>query len=138
MNGVGFEKLLSKTDCNQSSTHQSGILIPKTVDGLLEFLPSLDGGIKNPRELVRCVDESGDEWVFFLIYYNNRLHDDGGTRNEYRLTRTSGFLRARSASAGDYFQISKTSSESFYRINIRSEQYELPALIQLKGWRQIH
>ena len=135
---VIFEKLLSRTDCNQSFTHQSGMLVPKTVDGLLLILPFLDKNVKNPREFINCVDEFGEAWTFTLIYYNNKLHDEGGTRNEYRLSGLHRYLKARSATAGDCFQISKPPNESHYRISVIAKIYETSKTIRLRGWRKIH
>ena len=44
-------------------------------------------------------DDSGTEWEFAFIHYNNRFF--GGTRNEYRLTRMTHYMRAAGLVEGD-------------------------------------
>ena len=44
-------------------------------------------------------DDDGAKWEFAFIYYNNRKF--GGTRNEYRLTRMTKYLRSASLVSGD-------------------------------------
>ena len=49
--------------------------------------------------MLDVTDDSGRVWVFAFIYYNNRFF--GGTRNEYRLTGMTAFLRDYNLKAGD-------------------------------------
>jgi hypothetical protein len=72
--------------------------------------------LKNPREVIRALDESNHIWRLNYIFYNNKFF--GGTRNEHRLTGISGFLRKASARAGDFVEISRNEDSSLYTISL--------------------
>ena len=93
-----ISKTLSANDVGDTGAHQAGILVPKD-SAVLSFFPSLAPSEKNPRRLLVFTDEFGRSWKFAFIYYNNRLF--GGTRNEYRLTRMTEYLRSTNAKPGD-------------------------------------
>ena len=138
-----FEKILTANDTGESATHQAGIHIPKSEKELIEFLPFLDPGVKNPDVWIEFLDEKGAEWAFRYIYYNNRLHDDGGTRNEYRLTHTTKFFRSIGAASGDVLCLSQCAETNRYLIDVRKEvgRYavaEPTSPIRLRGWRRVH
>ena len=97
-----IEKRLSANDVGLTGTHQAGVLVPKR-EGLLSALPSLDPGQRNPRQTIVAFDEEGFAWRFQFIYYNNALF--GGTRNEYRITGMTRFLRSRDAAPGDTLRL---------------------------------
>lgn len=131
-------KTLSANDVGETGGHQAGILVPK--DGeILSFFPALNPGEKNPR--VTLVFREGDgitRWDFNFIYYNNRLF--GGTRNEYRLTCMTKYLRARNAGVGDLVVLSKDSGG---RLTVELKRTKLPAithddvLVLSGGWKVI-
>ncbi len=98
MKPKGVEKLLSPNDTGETGAHQAGIVVPKT-GNILAFFPSLDRTVKNPRSLVRVVDDEGKSWSLNFIYYNNRYF--GGTRNEFRLTGLTAFFREFNLKADD-------------------------------------
>lgn len=105
-------KKLSANDVGTTGGHQAGILVPK-VPGILTFFPSLDPATKNPRlTLVVRELEDSTRWEFNFIYYNNALF--GGTRNEYRLTCMTKYLRAIGAKEGDDLLFSKDDNGSIY------------------------
>lgn len=91
-------KILSANDTGETGGHQAGILVPKD-RAILSFFPPLGSTTKNPRHHIFFKDETGKYWEFAFIYYNNRLF--GGTRNEYRLTRMTPFMRQAGLRAGD-------------------------------------
>jgi hypothetical protein len=91
-------KELSRNDTGETGGHQAGILIPRDAH-LLAFFPALDPEVKNPRHRLQFTDSGGESWDFYFIYYNNRFF--GGTRNEYRLTCMTSFIRERNLKAGD-------------------------------------
>jgi hypothetical protein len=93
-----IEKTLSKNDTGETGGHQAGILVPKEPD-ILGFFPQLAGNIKNPRVPLDLLDDTGREWTFMFIYYNNKFF--GGTRNEYRVTGMTAFFREFNLKAGD-------------------------------------
>lgn len=98
MSTEAIEKTLSANDTGETGGHQAGILVPKD-SRILSFFPQLNPDIKNPRAVLDMLDETGREWTFHFIYYNNRFF--GGTRNEYRLTGMTAFFREFNLKAGD-------------------------------------
>lgn len=97
-------KTLSANDTGESGGHQAGILIPKKGE-ILCFFPELDESKKNPRKPLVFFDEEGGIWKFSFIYYNNKFF--GGTRNEYRLTGMTEYLREHDAHSGDVLELSR-------------------------------
>mgnify|MGYP001586538739 FL=1 len=97
-------KILSANDTGDTGGHQAGILIPKELR-ILSFFPPLDLEVKNPRHHLVFNDENGGRWEFAFIYYNNRFF--GGTRNEYRLTRMTDFIRRNNLRPGDEIILSR-------------------------------
>ena len=96
-------KTLSANDTGETGGHMAGILIPKTPQ-ILSFFPVLDDSIKNPRITLYFYEEDGvTKWSFEFIYYNNKFF--GGTRNEFRLTWMTQYLRAKNAKAGDKIEM---------------------------------
>lgn len=91
-------KTLSKNDSGETGGHQAGLLIPR-VSRILSFFPALDSSFHNPRAHLSFYDQGGNKWEFAFIYYNNKFF--GGTRNEYRLTRMTRYIRESGLSAGD-------------------------------------
>lgn len=104
-------KKLSANDVGATGGHQAGILVPKD-EQILGFFPSLESGIKNPRTALVMRERSNNaRWVFNFIYYNNRLF--GGTRNEYRLTCMTKYLRSIDARIGDELVFSTDDNASY-------------------------
>ena len=93
-----ISKILSSNDTGETGGHQAGILVPKN-PAILKFFPVLGNEEKNPRSILSFFDETGKRWDFAFIYYNNFLFE--GTRNEYRLTRMTPFIRQNNLKAGD-------------------------------------
>jgi hypothetical protein len=93
-----IEKTLSKNDTGETGGHQAGILVPKDPE-ILGFFPQLEATIKNPRVPLDLLDDTGREWTFMFIYYNGKFF--GGTRNEYRVTGMTAYLREFNLKAGD-------------------------------------
>ncbi|HCP80683.1 MAG TPA: restriction endonuclease [Octadecabacter sp.] len=138
MTRQAFRKILSANDTGQTKSHQAGMLIPKGDSEFRDFLGSLDPGVKNPRRAIVCLDDDGEKLELQYIYYNNKLHDERGTRNEYRLTCLTAYLRQNGARAGDEVEISKDDDEPFYRIFFIPQAQTLPTKILLRGWRRVH
>lgn len=134
-----FSKLLTVNDTGQSGSHQAGIHIPKSEKDLIAFLPRLDSAVKNPDVWLECVDDTGQNWRFRYIHYNNRLHDPEGTRDEYRLTHMTGFLRAAGAIAGDVLSIAGEPGSGRLRLKIirANEAIEEPRRVRLRGWHRV-
>jgi hypothetical protein len=139
-----FAKLLSANDTGATGSHQAGICVPKSDPELLAFFPPLDAAQLNPDCWLLCEDESGTEWRLRYIYYNNRLHGQG-TRNEYRITHLTRFLKLDGAMEGDYLRFAQTGQPRRYRLSIErgSEARDqsptrTPGVIRLSGWRRVH
>jgi hypothetical protein len=109
------EKVLSPNDTGETGAHQAGLFIPWDIVEI-GFFPKLDPSIKNPRCVIDLRDAAGEEWTFNFIYYNNALF--GGTRNEYRLTCMTKFIRRYALKAGDSV-IFKSTTSRFYGIEYR-------------------
>jgi hypothetical protein len=139
-----FEKILTANDAGETGGHQAGMHIPKSQEELVEFLPKLDPGLKNPDIWLSCTDEDGNEWQFRYVYYNNRLHVPGGTRDEYRLAHTTRYFRAVGARSGDKFRISGVGGENAFKVSVEAcvSEEEAPQdqtkRIKLRGWRRLH
>lgn len=99
-----IEKGLSANDTGKTGAHQAGMHIPKQQD-ILSFFPSLPEDEVNPRRELRFVDDFGETWNLMFIYYNNRRR--GGTRNEFRLTRMTGYIARHRLQAGDTIKLSR-------------------------------
>lgn len=135
-----FEKILTKNDIGLTNSHQAGFLVPKGMKDLLEFLPYLDPTEYNPSVILCFLDPDNQQWEFKYIYYNNRLHSKSGTRNEYRITRTTGFMRAVGACEGDGILLSKN-SEGIYQIELRRADLQPSNGAQrvlLSGWNRVY
>jgi hypothetical protein len=137
-----YEKPLTANDTGETGGHQAGIHIPKSQTDLLALLPFLNPAEKNPDAWLEMTDDAGATWRFRYIYYNNRLHDEGGTRNEYRITHMTKFFRAAGAKEGDTLELSGSPGSHNYVIAVRKggqeEQAGSPVRVRLKGWRRVH
>jgi len=135
-------KELSANDLGETGSHQAGIAVPKSNRELLAILPHLDPRIKNPDAWLLCCDEGGIVHQVRFIYYNNKLHSASGTRNEYRLTHLTTFLREQDAEVGDFFSIAAVPGPSPYLIRIskslRSDSQPSPTFgrVRLVGWQK--
>lgn len=142
-----FAKTLSANDVGETDAHMGGILVPKGDGELLAFLPPLDPSILNPSAWIDCVTPDGQLLRLRFVYYNNKLHAPKGTRNEYRITWLTKFLREAGAKSGDTFQISREDEDRPYRIEVlparivpEVEESDGPVRIRLtsSAWRRVH
>jgi hypothetical protein len=108
-------KVLSANDTGETGGHQAGLLIPRE-QKILSFFPRLDATRQNPRAHLQFEDEGGHFWEFAFIYYNNRFF--GGTRNEYRLTRMTKYIRQVGLLSGDEV-LMRRSDDDVYAISYR-------------------
>ncbi len=148
MTPESFAKVLSANDTGATGGHQAGILVPKGDPALLAFFPPLDAAVQNPDAWVEAEDDDGRVWKLRYIYYNNKLHAENGTRNEYRLTHLTKYLREAGAKVGDSLVFTATKSPGRYRIVVAPAepaaataalaQPTLPGVIRLSGWRRVH
>ncbi len=144
MTRTAFRKTLSANDVGATGGHQGGVLIPKSERDLLEFLPDLDPSVKNPDAWLSCADPEGNKHRFRFVFYNNKLHDPKGTRNEYRITHMTAWFRNAGATEGDLFEIAREAGSSVYTVSVMKAGDEsvidtdLPTRIKLRGWRRVH
>lgn len=131
---IAITKELSRNDTGETGGHQAGILIPRE-ELILAFFPPLDRSVKNPRHHLRFTDSSGEKWEFAYIHYNNRFF--GGTRNEYRLTCMTPFLRSANLKAGDKLTLHREGTT--YRMTYRrANQQETSGRLKLGStWRVV-
>lgn len=139
-----FTKILSANDVGTTGAHQGGFLIPKSEAELLEFLPPLNATVKNPDAWLECKDESGLDLRLRFVYYNNKLHDPKGTRNEYRITYMTRYFKSVGAKAGDTLEISGDSSKKFYTIRVVAAASTIPEIqevamrVKITSWQRKH
>ena len=137
-----FTKTLEKNDSGLTGGHQAGIHLPKRNRELLSFLPRLDDSIKNPDAWIECLDEDDISWKLRYIHYNNKYHDVGGTRDEYRLTHVVPFLRKMGAMVGDIFHIKRDSLDGPYLISVEMKEKAEPVggviRVKLSGWNKVY
>ena len=144
MSSQTYEKPLTANDTGETGGHQAGIHIPKSQTDLIALLPFLDPAQKNPDAWLEMTDETGVTWRFRYIYYNNRLHDEGGTRDEYRITHMTKFFRAVGATEGDVLVLTGSPGSLTYSVSVRKdespqgEEAGTPVRVRLKGWRRVH
>ncbi|MCO8095368.1 EcoRII N-terminal effector-binding domain-containing protein [Acinetobacter lwoffii] len=136
-----FAKTLSRNDIGANGSHQSGFLVPKTIKSLLDFLPPLDSKELNPSKWIDFYDPQGRKWEFRYIYYNNKLHTEKGTRNEYRITCTTTFMKENNAMEGDTVFLFQD-QDGRYRIMLEKHAILLSPVdnnrVKLRGWRQVY
>jgi hypothetical protein len=113
-------KILSANDIGKTKAHQAGILIPKQTD-ILSFFPALNSKLKNPRAEITFTDESLEKWKFNYIYYNNKLF--GGTRNEFRLTCMTKFLKSKNLKVSDKVIFSKQDGQ--YMVSFERKESQI-------------
>lgn len=116
---AAITKELSRNDTGETGGHQAGILIPRD-RAVLSFFPRLNPEEFNPRHRLTFRDSLGTLWAFSFIYYNNRFF--GGTRNEYRLTCMTPFMRAHNLRAGDRLTLSRDADSRFYLSYVRRNE----------------
>lgn len=132
-------KTLSANDLGLTGSHQAGILVPKDKE-VLAFFPGLDKATKNPRaNLVLREVGDGARREFNYIYYNGKLF--GGTRNEYRLTCMTAYLRESGARVGDEIVLSRNKDGSYLidlvRSNSETFSHTDDTIVLSGGWKII-
>ena len=137
MRPKSISKVLSSNDTGETGGHQAGILIPKGGE-VLEFFPVLNGEEKNPRTYLYFVDDVNKRWKFNFIYYNNKFF--GGTRNEYRLTGMTAYIRQNDLKTGDTIILSRDDNDILY---IRCERQKhgssnMPKLVISGTWKVVN
>lgn len=146
-----ISKKLTANDIGANGSHQAGILVPKDKE-ILAFFPDLGCEEKNPRENINFFDDHGERWSFTFIYYNNKFFDEHGTRNEYRLTGMTRYLRRAHAVVGDIIVLERN-DDFRYSIFLKRGQeqavdksqscimdFEQPAVIKLNvtnSWKVV-
>lgn len=129
-------KHLSRNDTGETGGHQAGILVPREPE-ILAFFPMLDPNEYNPRHRLVFRDPLGTKWTFSFIYYNNRRF--GGTRNEYRLTCMTPFMRAHNLRAGDTLTLSRDQDNNFCIAYERQREPEDSSRLKLgTSWKIVN
>lgn len=137
MENKSISKLLSANDTGDTGGHQAGMLVPKE-KSLLAFFPELNSQEYNPRAHLIFIDDSGEKWEFAFIYYNNRLLGRG-TRNEYRMTRMTRYIREAGLVPGDEVVLTRESNGT-YRVTHRRKNAVSVGKNTIRlgsGWRVI-
>lgn len=131
-------KELSPNDTGETGGHQAGILVPKD-QRILSFFPSLDDTELNPRSHLVFHEPGGTRWEFAFIYYNNSRFS--GTRNEYRLTRMTAYIRQHGLRAGDKVILTRDPESMKRQIEYQrgaSLERSKGGVLKLgSGWREV-
>ena len=130
-----FEKVLSANDTGVTGGHMGGILIPRSESGLIALFPKLDANDYNPSVFISIYDIKGQIHKLRFVYYNNKLHNRG-TRNEYRLTYLTDYLRNWNAKTGDRFRISMRTDNHLEMCVVKQEAGGF-GRVRLKGWNRV-
>lgn len=141
MNSTTFVKYLSANDCGTTGSHQAGILVPRANRELLTFFATLDPSELNPDAWIYCEDENGQRWKFRYIYYNNKLHVSTGTRNEYRITHLTKYLRSVGAAESDCLAFSLDRDSDTFKVRLEKAVHineRTSKTVVLRGWRKVH
>jgi hypothetical protein len=135
-----YRKQLTPNDIGKTGSHQAGIAIPKNQKDLLRFFPALDLRQFNPDVWLECIDEHGDTWRVRYIYYNGKTFTPNrSTRDEYRITHLSEYLKKSCARVGDYLQFTSTERRHTYKIELIRANSQVPkGVIALKGWSMVY
>ena len=97
-----FAKILSHNDLGLTGSHQSGILVPRS-SPLATLIPQERRDEVNPRRILTPILTNISAPVTSsLIFYNNKAR--GGTRDEFRLTRTRWLVQQVEAQPGDVLE----------------------------------
>lgn len=137
MRPKSISKVLSSNDTGATGGHQAGMLIPKGGE-ILEFFPPLNNEEKNPRTHLYFIDDVNKRWKFNFVYYNNKFF--GGTRNEYRLTGMTAYIRQNNLKTGDSIVLSRDDAGILY---IRFERQNStastnPKLVITGTWKVVN
>lgn len=132
-----ISKVLSPNDTGETGGHQAGMLIPKGGE-ILEFFPDLNTEEKNPRTYLYFIDDVNKRWKFNFIYYNNKFF--GGTRNEYRLTGMTAYIRQNNLKTGDTIILTRDNNGI---LSIRCERQNsvasnTPKLVITGTWKVVN
>jgi hypothetical protein len=132
---TSYEKVLSANDTGITGGHMGGILIPRTTLGLIALFPELDPNEYNPSAFINIHDINGKVHNVRFVYYNNKLHKRG-TRNEYRLTHLTDYLRIWNAKTGDLFRITKTTNGCLEMCIVKQSAASSRRIV-LRGWNPV-
>ena len=103
-------KILTANDVGTTGSHQVGIHIPMQQE-FLGFFPNLNNNTYNPDALIKFYDCDQAIWELRFVYYNNKFF--GKTRNEYRLSRISRFLKKFNAKKNDGLTLIRNADDKY-------------------------
>ena len=122
-------KTLSGNDIGSTGGHQAGVLIPKSNPEILAFFPELDPNVKNPSKVLEFLRrDNGQILRLKFVYYNSKRF--GGTRNEFRLTGMTRYLRELGAGVGD--QLLMSDEDGRYYIDVTQSKSANEKLLKIK------
>ncbi len=129
----GICKTLSANDLGLTGGHQSGILIPKRLLQETTIFPALGTEEKNPRvQLEFRIVASGEILRLNFIYYNSKFF--GGSRNEFRLTGLTPYLRRIGASLGDTVKMSEHRGRLYLEHSVRAQDFKANRIVLSGEW----
>ena len=136
VNTESFEKILSRNDTGITGGHMGGITIPRVENDIIALFPKLDPKEYNPSVFIEVKGPNGVIHRLRFVYYNNKLHKKG-TRNEYRLTYLTDFLRNSNAMAGDAFRVTRNEHGKLEMEVVKKSDEKPSSIIKLRGWNRV-
>jgi hypothetical protein len=128
-----LRKTLTANDVGATGSHQAGFHVPKS---MIAFFPPLDEALSNPDMWLEIIEGPfASRWRY--VYYNSALNGSG-TRDEFRLTHTSAFLRSAGAVRGDQLELSRLGPATYAARIVRSARDEGALVLNSSGpWRLV-
>lgn len=127
-------KRLSDNDVGATNSHQAGFLIPKLFvkEGLFE---KLSEEVLNPRLRLKFRDLIDNSEIYLTyIYYNNKCFE--GTRQEYRLTGLTRWIKNHGLRSGDTIQISRVAKYDYTIGIIKADRR--PRTLSEESWTALY
>lgn len=128
-------KKLRENDLGLTKSHQAGFHIPKSIVNL-RFFPELSPSELNPRVRLRITSTQGElDFYANYIHYNNKVLGLG-TRDEYRLTGLTGYIRAQGLRIDDEIILTRISD---YEFAIEANKQErTPTHLTSESWTALY
>jgi hypothetical protein len=127
-----LQKTLTANDLGLTGSHQAGIHVPR---GLADFFPTLDRAALNPSVWLEVLG-SRRSWRWRWIYYNNAVIANG-TRDEFRLTRTTAYIRDAQADVGDILELAHVDG-AIYQATLQKNARSGVLVLRTDGtWRSV-
>jgi hypothetical protein len=130
-NALVLRKDLTPNDLGRTGSHQAGLHVPKA---FAHVFPTLREDELNPSSILN-VEFRDCKFAWRYIHYNSKVFGSG-TRDEYRLTRVTPFLRMSGARVGDTLEL--RGGDVWRAVLVHDEQPPTALVLSKAGpWRLV-